>query len=539
VDPGELIVSRRFVCFFAMLAFVLAPAASPAQQTDSSGLPQDGTIYIRGHGWGHGRGMGQWGARGMAAQGQTAADIITHFYSGVSVTTRAPEQLLVLVAGGPSSVVTSDAPFTVRWQSGSPIAAGGSDVPYVRVTPTASGTRVEGAPAPAGPWTLLGDGTQPVAFAPGSKTLQVVSDSGSRRYYRGSLLTVRTSPTRVVTINDVNVDYYLYGVVPREMPTSWPAEALNAQAIAARTYALNKKDRARAAKRLYDICATSSCQAYGGAARRTSTGQFVPLENSATTEAVKATAGQIASINGAPVFAEFSSSSGGYSAPGDTPYLAPVPDPGDSISPHHNWVARVKVADIEAKWPAIGRLLSVKVTKRNGFGEWGGRVKEMQLTGTSSTVTVSGNTFRSAFSWPTRPDGLRSYWFLPYYWDANLERAPAQVSVPAGGTVPVEIALRNIGNISWKIGSYVRIRAGSTRFRDEGWVAPNRPATIAANETDPAATNVRRGQVAVFRFLLRANGVAPGVYQETFSPVADGYSTMRPTITITVTVAPV
>jgi SpoIID/LytB domain protein len=538
VIPGELIVSRRFAWFATVLAFVLAPIASPAQQGDSSGLPEDGTIYIRGHGWGHGRGMGQWGARGMAAQGKTAAEIITHYYAGVSIFTRAPEQLLVLVGSGRATVVTSDAPFTVRWRSGSPISAGGSDVPYVRVTPTKSGTRVEGASAAGGPWTLVADGTGPVSFAPGSKTLQVVSDSGSRRYYRGSILAVRSSSTSVLTINDLKVEHYLYGVVPREMPASWPAEALKAQSIAARTYALNKKDRARAAKRLYDICATTNCQVYGGAARRTSTGQFVPLENGATTEAIKATAGQVAAINGAPIFAEFSSSSGGYTAPGDTPYLAPVPDAGDSISPHHAWVARVKVSDIEAKWPAIGRLLSVKVTKRNGFGEWGGRVKEMQITGTSSSVTVSGNTFRSAFSWPTRADGLRSYWFLPYWWDANLERAPAQVSVPAGGAVPVEIALRNTGGISWKIGSYVRLRSGSTRFRDEGWVASNRPATIAANETDAGATNVRRGQVAIFRFLLRANGLAPGVYQETFAPVADGYSTMRPTVTVAVTVVP-
>jgi SpoIID/LytB domain protein len=369
--------------------------------------------------------------------------------------------------------------------------------------------------------------------------LQLVFDAGSVRYYRGTIEARRGSPTAVYTVNELPVEEYLYGVVPREMPATWEIEALKAQAVAARSYALNKKVRARARGAFYDICASSGCQVYGGAARKPApSGTKVALERDATNRAVQATAGTVMTTNGTPIFAEFSSSTGGYSAPGTAPYLAAVPDPTDTISPHHNWSARIRVSSIEARWPSIGRLLSVRVTKRNGFGEWRGRVTQMILTGTAGSATISGSAFRDAFTWPASPDGVRSTWLVPYYWDASLVQAPAQITVPSNGAVTVEIALKNTGNISWRIGSYVRLAAGSTRFADSSWVSSSRPAAVTANQADPSADRVRPGQVALFRFKLNANGATPGAYQETFRPTADGYTTMRPEISVSITVTP-
>jgi SpoIID/LytB domain protein len=213
-------------------------------------------------------------------------------------------------------------------------------------------------------------------------------------------------------INVPTLEQYLNAVVPNEMPSSWPAEALKAQAVAARSYAVNKKNGARAAGTMFDICATTSCQVYTGFGSRSAPdGTLNREETQATADAIAATAGKVLLYGGSPILAEYSSSTGGYTAPGTVAYEKAVPDPEDSVSPNHDWKASVKVSEVEAEWPAIGRLVSIDVTKRNGYGDWGGRVLEMRLVGTSSTITISGSDFRSAFEWPSRSDGVRSIWF--------------------------------------------------------------------------------------------------------------------------------
>ena len=75
-----------------------------------------------------------------------------------------------------------------------------------------------------------------------------------------------------------------------------------------------------------------------------------------------------------------------------------------ALNPRHNWIATISGATISAKYPTIGTFLSITILARNGFGEWGGRVTSLRVNGTAGSVTVTGDSFRSAF-------GLTSTWF--------------------------------------------------------------------------------------------------------------------------------
>jgi SpoIID/LytB domain protein len=196
------------------------------------------------------------------------------------------------------------------------------------------------------------------------------------------------------TVNVLPMDAYIQGVVPAEMPASWEPEAVQSQAVAARTYAAFH--RARNVDRYYQVCDTTACQMYRGIAG----------EHELGNAAVRATARQILTYGGEPAFTEFSASSGGWTVKGDFAYLTAKQDPYDDWSGNsmHDWSVQLPAARIADAYPAIGRLRSIRVTSRDGNGEWKGRVLAMSLVGSKSTVRISGDEFRWEF-------GLRSNWF--------------------------------------------------------------------------------------------------------------------------------
>ena len=413
----------------ALLSLFPARIASAA-----NALPPDTTVSVRGHGWGHGRGLGQWGANGMANAGSTWTDIVTHYYSGITIGTRpANEDIRVLVESSPDVIVTSDAPFTLWWSNGTKFATTDATYKFWRISWNESATahRVEKSTSWKGPWTYVTQSGFYVVFHNGSQLLQLVKDNANTYWYRGSMIARHASVGGMYAIESVYLQEYLYGVVPREMPSSWPVEALRAQAVAARTYAAYKKDHARAEGYPSDICATTSCQAYlGNASAPQPGGTKKNLEAASTNAAVDATDGKTLLYGGNAILAEYSSSTGGYTAPGSVPYQKAVPDPGDAVSPHHDWEAQFTVADLQKKYPSIGQLVSIDITERNGFGDWGGRVTEMELVGTSSTVELSGAGFRSAFS----GYGVQSDWFTVQYWMFDDVR-PGAFAFNAIGTI--------------------------------------------------------------------------------------------------------
>jgi len=382
----------------AGLVVVLAPPAGAVEVDQSYAVAR--TVMLSGHGFGHGHGMSQYGAQGAAKQGLTYKQIIDFYYPSTSWSQVTGKVRVLISADTSSDVVVAAMPglrltdigagktYTLpsprgvkRWR----VAVGMGNKSVVDYL-TGSWHRWR----PGGRAALVGDGQ---FGAPGPMTL--FTPSGARAY-RGALRSA--SPVKGGrardTVNVLSMDDYVRGVIPREMPASWQPEAVKAQAVAARTYAT--WSRGQFPTRYYQICDTSYCQVYGGA------GAEDPRSNAAVT----ATANQILTYDGQPAFTQFSSSSGGWTSAGSVPYLAAKADPYDDYdgNPVHAWTTELGAAKIERAYPAVGTLQGIQVTRRDGNGDWKGRVWTLVLQGSKNDVTVSGDAFRARF-------GLRSSWF--------------------------------------------------------------------------------------------------------------------------------
>jgi stage II sporulation protein D len=367
---------------------------TPAAADTVYRVPDDGRITLRGHGYGHGNGMSQYGAEGAARAGKSYREILAKYYSGTRMGTMRG-RIRVLVTGDTTSDVkvsparglaVRDLADGRRWQL--PIR---DRITRWRILTTGrvqfhNGNRWRRWEVP-GRNTLRGQG-EFVARQP--LTLWVPAGGGEiARRYRGALRSAYGD-----TVNVLKMDAYVRGVVPAEMPASWSLEALKSQAVAARTYATRLREANRT--RYYHACDTTACQVYGG----------VNYEHASTNRAVRETARQILRYGGQPAFTQFSSSSGGYTGNGGLPYLRPQPDPWDGWSGNHvhSWKTTIDTARLERKYQSLGRLRAVRITDRNGYGDWGGRVQHMRLIGSRNTVTITGDDLRWTY-------GLRSSWF--------------------------------------------------------------------------------------------------------------------------------
>ncbi|GHU53843.1 hypothetical protein AGMMS49975_13040 [Clostridia bacterium] len=206
------------------------------------------------------------------------------------------------------------------------------------------------------------------------------------REYRGVIELYRNE-NGITPVNVVDFEQYLYSVVPGEMPSGWNAEALKAQAVVARTYALYRS----AAKPYpnYDLC-DISCQVYNGAA----------VESQESTAAVVATRGVLVRYNGAPIEAVFSASNGGVTAAsadvwgGDAPYLQSIETTEQGGL---EWVREYTTAQIssmaEGKGYSIGSVLGVTIGDTQS-----GRVNSLIIQGTNGAVTLEKEQIRSFFS---------------------------------------------------------------------------------------------------------------------------------------------
>lgn len=214
------------------------------------------------------------------------------------------------------------------------------------------------------------------------------------RRYRGAL-ELRHRGAGLTAVNIVPVDDYLLSVVPEEMPTDWPAEALKAQSVAARSFAL--KSRGRHAAEGYDLCTTTHCQLYKG----------IASEKTASTAAVRATRGEVLMYGGQPIEALFHTDSGGMTESSEdvwgshVPYLRAVRDTPLGTMP---WTKTMSTADLEqklaAKGHAIGRLRAIELTplaigRAAKDRTASGRVKAMTAVGTKGRATLTGTAWRS------------------------------------------------------------------------------------------------------------------------------------------------
>jgi stage II sporulation protein D len=373
-----------------------APGASAAPEVVTR--PASGIWIVDGHGYGHGRGMSQYGARAQAAAGRSAEQILAFYYPGTVRSRIGNPTIRVLVNDGddPFVQLRPSAGLRVSWTGHSvvlPATTGGQ-----RWQVGKWGTTFRLRYLATGGWHWWG-GSLPssVTVTDSRGILPVVWNDGSRTDYRTSLVVTRTGATSAV-VNRLPMELYLRGVVPRESPSYWPAQALRAQAVAARTYAYSRIRSPLSVR--YDICATTACQVYGGVANYRSSGSRISGEVTSTTNAVGSTGGIVLTVAGRPIVSEYSASNGGWTASGGRSYLPAKRDPYTSGDPFANWSVRVRVADVAARF-GFRRLDRVQVTQRDGAGAFGGRLLGATITGIDGvgkprSVAVSGSALRNA-----------------------------------------------------------------------------------------------------------------------------------------------
>ena len=362
----------------AAVAFASAPHAAPTKPFVAPA--GSGALFlVSGHGWGHGVGMGQWGAQGYAEQGYSYDQILAAYYPGTTAGQTSVTSIRVLLANGQKKLtISSKQPITVDDGEGVE-----HSLPAGKTTLTpALELAVDG-----GPQQAL---TPPLAFSPAGGSKLTLG-----RAYRGQIV-VDVVKGKLRAINVLPLEQYLYGVVPAEESSSWLPAALQAQAVAARSYVVASRRPSSA----FDVYSDSRSQAYLGTS----------AETPSTRQAVDLTAGEVLLYNGRVATTFFSSSTGGRTQSAadawgvGKPYLVSVKDPYDGISPYHDWGPLPVTGKTLASTLGItGRVVDTTVTRNSSR-----RVKALQIASTShgtlSTTAVTGAAAASGLA-------LRSTWF--------------------------------------------------------------------------------------------------------------------------------
>ena len=234
---------------------------------------------------------------------------------------------------------------------------------------------------------------------------------GSHRY-RG-VLRISGRGGRLRVVNSLGIETYLASVVGSEMPHRWPLAALQAQAVAARTYALKQRSRGGA----WDVKATVASQVYRGA----------QSETPSTRQAVASTRALVLVHGGRLIDAVFHSSSGGVTEASGMvwrrqhPYLVSVPD-HDQHSPMHRWEQWFDPSGLRQRLPETGGLQAVEVLRRSGSG----RVRQARLRGPRGSLVLSGAELRKRL-------GLKST-LVSFEMVTGGQRPPAAFRVRSGTT---------------------------------------------------------------------------------------------------------
>ncbi|GAA1255156.1 SpoIID/LytB domain-containing protein [Oryzihumus leptocrescens] len=402
----------------AALALGSLVTAGSARASEVYPRPYTGVITVAGHGWGHGHGMSQYGAFGAAQQGLTWQQIIGFYYNNAPVISIGNPTIRVQLSAPATATttVTADSSLAASFGSGHTGTmslvtkeGNGNTIAAYRVANLGNGT--------AALQYVLSDWKTWKTWKTDPAQINISSSAGaltttSSGVYRGELRGIVSGSSSLTSVLALSMDNYLRRVVPSESSASWPLAALQAQAVAARSYAGYYLDNPRSAS--YDICGTDYCQVFGAA-----------KEYPSTDQAVADTSGQVISDGGKAAFAEFSSSNGGWAvAVAGKSYLVAHPDPYDGAAltssgaranPNIAWTASVPVSSVEAAvnaWlskrnkPSIGSYVSLTVTSRDGNGDWGGRITQAVIQGSKGSAAVPGDTLRGLL-------GLKSEWFVP------------------------------------------------------------------------------------------------------------------------------
>jgi stage II sporulation protein D len=365
-------MTRRFAACVAAAAAVLAPASA-----------QGATVFtLVGHGWGHGIGMSQYGALGYAEHGFGYKQILGHYFTRTHVgplSRSATER--VLLSSGPAVHFGASAAMTLRDAAGTrkTLAAGkyhlqrGGTPGRLQLVNGATGAVTKRLVAP-------------VRISPGAQPLRLNDSAGigfAGDHWHGSFR-VAISGSSLLCIDLVGIEKYLRGVVPSEMPASWMAPALKAQAVAARSYAVATRNPSG----LFDAYADTRSQVYG------------PIEHEApaSTAAVTSTVHRVVWYGRTVATTFFSSSSGGRTASEQAawgtstgqPYLVPVIDRYDAAggaNPYHNWPATTYTPAGLARALGVSGVVGSVAMTIDGPSQ---RILHLAVTSSGGTSTISG-----------------------------------------------------------------------------------------------------------------------------------------------------
>lgn len=332
---------------------------------------------VSGAGYGHGTGLSQYGAYGFAKQGATYPQILAHYYTGTTLGTTADTAVRVLLQANKRSV---------RF-NGATDACGVKLVESKTYTAKRKGSGVLLAKKTGQRIASCG----PLLSATGGTELNVI---GKGRYH--GALEVRPAGIRggLNAVNALGIEDYVRGVIAKESPASWPPEALRAQAVVARSYALSTSKHGAG----FDHYDDTRSQVYAG----------VAAETVKTNQAVADTALQVVLYNGRIAQTYFFSTSGGatenneFSSLGfggtPIPYLRGVPDPYDNLSPYHRWTRKFSQRAIQSRLHDLvrGKVKNIVVTQ-TGYSP---RIVQATLVGSGGSRNVSGPTLRANLGLP-------------------------------------------------------------------------------------------------------------------------------------------
>lgn len=394
------------------------PSATPTPRPSETPAPTpspSGQLYFSGHGTDHGVGMSQYGALGRARAGQSYDEILAHYYTDTTLGTIDP-RTAVRVQLAVAHVPTAGSPARITalfgsWQS----TDFTDDAGAPRVFPADSYVQLVNGPDGWQADVYSADGellatatTQDVVIKPVDATtrFEMKWRDSLPKYtlYRGAMRLL-VNGVGVQCINTVLMDDYLKGVVPAEMPPLWPAEAVKAQAVAARGYAYVRLQPGR----VFDVVPTASNQVYGG----------VKIEHPRSNAAIDATANEVVMYGDTAANTFFFTVGGGYTENNEfawvgnngniiatpIPYLRGQPDYDQDGVAYDAFVKSFNWHTDTFTWTQLGQVLARDARTSVGtlidlrFDRGvSGRIYRVTIVGSARTVTVSGSLFKGVYN---------------------------------------------------------------------------------------------------------------------------------------------
>ncbi|MEY2399813.1 MAG: stage sporulation protein [Actinomycetota bacterium] len=401
-------MQRLFLRLFSAAA-VIGGAVGIALTSPAAAAPS--SFHIEGGGFGHGVGMSQYGALGYAQHGTNYQDILKHYYTDTAVEAKTqPGEVRVLLAQDTSAPVTTTLTPSghVNLVIAGQIVTSAESGQAIKVDVVDGKFNIAVAGAPRAAAVGGGSDNLYVQYNGAPITLDKTGD----RYKYGQLELAATGPSALrIVLTSITMQQYLYGL--GEVPSSWPADALKTQAVAARTYALEKINR------LGQNRAECGCAVFGDTRDQNYVGYDKETNSNGDkwVAAVNDTNNQVVTYQGSVIQAFYSSSSGGYTENSEIvfkaalPYLKGVPDPyddGNGQNTLHSWKRDISLENMQS-WvnskstTSVGTLSNVEFLNPLGvsgrviqnIADFGGGVR---ITGSSGTKVVGGDTFRSVIN---------------------------------------------------------------------------------------------------------------------------------------------